>query len=261
MDDNDRFYVCDRLNYRIQRYLSGATNGTTVAGASAGVNASSIDHVQYLALDKLGNMYVTGNIRDDVLKIPFNSLIATTVAGGNTSGTTNNLLSNPTDMVVDNDFNLYVVDASNRRIMKWAPNATIGIVVISNLPSSRVVGILFARNSTNAFYLSDEINDCIYLWTAGLSSPDITLSQVSSAQSTLNTPHGIIHDIYYNLYVVDSNNNRVVLYCANSTVGYPIIGESGSTPALSSPLDIAFDSNFNLYVVLRIDKVIKYSRF
>ncbi|CAF4543732.1 unnamed protein product [Rotaria sp. Silwood1] len=261
IDANKTLYVCDHHNNRIQKWLSSATNGSTVAGASAATGASAIGDPEYLAMDKDGYLYVTGHVYDTVLRISPISFVATVVAGTTSSGTGNNQLDTPTDMVLDDNLNLYVVDSNNKRVMKWIPNSTTGIVVISNLNSDMVVGIQFASNSKNEFYLSDERNNRVYLWEAGVSAANITLSQVnSSTRNTLSQPHGITIDSYYNLYVADSGNDRVVLYCANSRVGIPVVGETGTTPVLSQPMDVAFDSDFNLYVALHDSKVVKYAR-
>ncbi|CAF3993333.1 unnamed protein product, partial [Rotaria sp. Silwood1] len=147
----------------------------------------------------------------------------------------------------------------NQRLMKWPPNATTGIVMISDFNSDGVVGILFAPNSTDEFYLSDSKTNSIYLWKFNQSAPNTTLTQVSSTKTTLNKPEGIVYDTSNNLYVADNGNDRIVLYCVNSTVGIPVIGENGTTPAPNAPMDVAFDSNLNLYVVLDGNEVIKYT--
>ncbi|CAF1068418.1 unnamed protein product [Rotaria sp. Silwood1] len=130
IDANKTLYVCDHHNNRIQKWLSSATNGSTVAGASAATGASAIGDPEYLAMDKDGYLYVTGHVYDTVLRISPISFVATVVAGTTSSGTGNNQLDTPTDMVLDDNLNLYVVDSNNKRVMKWIPNSTTGIVVI-----------------------------------------------------------------------------------------------------------------------------------
>jgi hypothetical protein len=69
-------------------------------------------------------------------------------------------------------------------------------------------------------------------------------------------------DQYGNLYVADSARQRVVVYCANSTIGFPVVGRNTtSTPAFDDPSGIAFDSLLNLYVASSNNyEVLKYER-
>ncbi|CAF1132863.1 unnamed protein product [Rotaria sordida] len=261
IDTNGTLYVCDHHNDRVQKWAKGASSGVTVAGSTAGSGATAVPHAQSLTFDKYGNMYVTSHELDKVLRFPPNSFTGTTVAGSSSSGSGLDDLNDPTDMVVDNNLNLYVVDTKNNRVIKWAPNATSGTPVISSTLIDGVQGILFAPGSSNQVYLSDSGQKCIYVWTFGASSPSITLSQVTnSTKTTLNEPQGIIFDSSNNLFVADKKNNRVVMYCVNSTVGIPVVGESGTSPVPTNAMDVAFDSDYNLYVVTEDDEVIKYAR-
>ncbi|CAF2852635.1 unnamed protein product [Rotaria sp. Silwood2] len=60
----------------------------------------------------------------------------------------------------------------------------------------------------------------------------------------------MVFDPYGNLYIVDSDNDRVVMHCANSTVGIVVAGGSSTTPDLDKPTAVALDSNLNLYVAV-----------
>lgn len=260
IDRNNSLYVCDHDNDRIQLWLSGAITGTTFAGTGAGSNATAVPHPAYNALDINGYLYVTTDQLDMVLRFAPNSPIGTIVAGTTTHGTALNQLDTPTDMVLDDNLNLYVIDSHNKRVMLWPPNATTGIPVITNLNSGKAVGIQLAPNSTNAVYLSVEDKHAIYLWNFNDTTYNLSLDQVNSTvHNTLNKPQGIIYDQYYNLYVADKDNDRVVRFCYNETVGYTVIGESSTSPIPTKAMDIAFDTNFNMYVVIDGDEVIKYA--
>ena len=197
---------------------------------------------------------------DSVQRFPPNSSNGSTIAGTGIAGNGLNELDGPTDMVVDADLNLYVVDMKNKRVMKWEPNATAGIVMISDNSIDGVHGMVFAPQSSNQVYLSDTNQNGIYLWTFGAATPNLTLTQVNSTRATLNQPWGLTQDRYSNLFVADRNNDRVVMFCANSTVGIPVVGETGTSPVTNAPMDVAFDSDSNLYVVLDGNVVIKYTR-
>ncbi|CAF4177925.1 unnamed protein product, partial [Adineta steineri] len=64
-----------------------------------------------------------------------------------------------------------------------------------------------------------------------------------------------------NLYVADTDNDRVVMYCVNSTVGIVVAEDNNSVPSLQKPVAVAFDSDLNLYLVSTdSDQVVKLSR-
>ncbi len=58
---------------------------------------------------------------------------ATTVAGAKagTSGSSSSKLNYPTDVYIDNNSNIYVLDASNYRVQRFPLNSTIGTTVIN----------------------------------------------------------------------------------------------------------------------------------
>ena len=65
-------------------------------------------------------------------------------------------------------------------------------------------------------------------------------------------------DQYQDLYVADKDNDRIVMFPMNSTIGVPVVEGTSSGPILDKPMSIAFDSNMNMYVVCETNKVIKY---
>ena len=260
IDANNTMYICDHHNSRIQMWVQNATSGVTIAGTGAGPGATALPHPEYLTFDKNGYMYVSGHVLYSVQRFPPNSPNGSTIAGTGSAGNGLNQLDEPTDMVVDDDLNLYVVDMKNKRVMKWGSNATAGIVMISDNSIDGVHGMVFAPQSSNQVYLSDANQNGIYLWTFGAATPNLTLTQVNSARATLNQPWGLTQDRDSNLFVADKNNDRVVMFCANSTVGIPVVGETGTSPVTNAPMDVAFDSDSNLYVVLDGNVVIKYTR-
>ena len=260
IDANDLIYICDHHNDRIQLWRTNGTTGTTVAGIGAGSSPTELPHPEYLAFDKNGYMYVTGHTVASVQRFAPNSNQGVRVAGSSDAGTKLNQLKKPSALIVDDQLNLYVVDTGNERVMKWPANASTGTAVISNSRIAGVYGILLAPNSPNQFYLSDNTAGCIYLWAYGAANPTLTLNQVNGPSKPLKSPVGMTLDRYQNLYVADYGNNRIVMYPMNSTVGIPVVVETSTAPILEKPMDVAFDSNMNMYVVLEKNMVIKYRR-
>jgi sugar lactone lactonase YvrE len=235
------------------------------SGGSSGSTSTLLNSPIDLTFDQNGFMYVVDSADNNarVQRFASDSINGTTVAG--TTGSHSNAftdLDKPSALALDNSSNIYVLDMGNTRIMRWAPNATNGTVIISANIINNEFGLLLSPFSSNQVYLTDQGSNSIYVWTFGAPSPNITLTAVNDSHNSLNNPYGIVFDPYGNLYVADTNNNRVVVYCPNSTVGFVIANQSTSGPSsFQHPQGIAFDSNLNLYVTVKDSGlVVKYSR-
>lgn len=204
-------------------------------------------------------MYVADRDNHRVQRFPSNSSDGTTVAGTTTKSGALTDLDHLSSLDVDNDSNIYILDVHNNRMVMWAPNATSGIVLISSGLLNDAHDILLAPNSLNEAYISDQANDKIYLWKFNATSPNMTLSSVNGTPNALKNPRAMVFDPYGNLYVADSGNNRVVVYCAGSTSG--IVVAASTTPAITTPMAVALDSDLNLYVVSSgTDEVVVFPR-
>lgn len=80
------------------------------------------------------------------------------------------------------------------------------------------------------------------------------ISGTSGSNSTLlSCPLDVRVDQYNNIYVADSRNNRIQMFCSdgNSADGITIAGGNGdgsSNIQLGQPRSLDFDSEMNLYV-------------
>ncbi|CAF4077573.1 unnamed protein product [Adineta steineri] len=266
IDNNNTLYICDQNNNRIQKWIQGAATGTTVAGDSAGTQGSTstlLNNPIDLTFDNNGFMYVVdyGNYRVQRFASNFtNAITVAGITGSNSSALTK--LDQPTAIDIDNNSNLYVLDMGNKRLVQWPPNATSGTLLISDHTLNNDFDILLVPNSSNQIYISDQDSHALYLWTFGASSQNMTLQTVNDSQhNSLNNPEGMVLDPYGNLYVADRDNDRVVMYCANSTVGIIVAEDNNSIPSLKKPVALAFDSDLNLYVVsINSNQVVKLPR-
>lgn len=243
IDANDNMYVADHHNYRVQRWNRSATTGETVVNIGTGT-----DHPEGITFDKNGYMYITGHNYERVIRYPPNFSAGTNVAGQPGSGSTAlpNLKS-PLGLIVDDNLNIYIAERDNQRVMKWAPGASSGTIVVPDT-NKKFYGILLSLYNTNQVYVSSEDLGSVYLWTFNAGAPAVTLVQVNGTPTTLGAPRGIRYDTYGNLYVADRTEKRIVMYCVNSTIGRVVVGGTGSTPVLAGPYDVDFDSDLNLYV-------------
>ena len=170
------FIFVTNENNRVQMWIQNATSGVTVAGSSTGAQGSTsilLQHPQSVTFDNNGFMYVSDQGNNRVQQYWPNSLNGTMVAGQGGGGSNAlNGLNNPTGIAVDNNSNLYIADTGNHRLMQWAPNATIGSILITSNLMNNVYGLLLAPGSSNQVYLSSQGQNCIYLWTFGASNPE-----------------------------------------------------------------------------------------
>ncbi|CAF4167583.1 unnamed protein product, partial [Rotaria sordida] len=99
IDANSTLYICDYENNRIQKWLLGASNGTTVTGNSGGSLGSGLTELNKpmsIVFDKNGYMYVSDQENYRIQKYSPNSNVGTTVAGQTgSSGSSNNEFGYP----------------------------------------------------------------------------------------------------------------------------------------------------------------------
>lgn len=252
IDSNDTLYICAHTDRSVEAWFKGAINGTKVTDGNG-------YHADYIAFDKNGFFYITEHIQRTVRRYSPNSNISVLVAGGGTPVSALNSFSTPLGIDIDDNFNIYVADQGNSRVMKWAPNATSGTIVI-NMNLSNISTVLSAlrlpQDLSDRVYLSDGGNNRVYLWSFGSVYPDRILNQVRNS-TALSVPKDLLLDPYENLYVAENSAmGRVVRYCPNSTVGEIVIEGSGTSSA--AKVSIAFDSNLNLYALLGNGTVRKY---
>ncbi|CAF4357355.1 unnamed protein product, partial [Rotaria magnacalcarata] len=245
IDSNGTLYIADRNNCRVQKWLSGARNGTTVAGQSNGTCGSGpslLQTPQGVIVDSDGNVYAVDTYNNRVQLWSYGASFGIMVAGTvmipyfeimnnlyNTlrssmqytvflfpstgiSNSGNNQLSFPRDMARDpTTGTLYISDYFNHRIMRYLVNALSGTVV------------------------------------AGGNGPGTNRTQ-------LNYPLGIYLDVTSNsLYIANYYCHNIVRWVIGATswtlVAGDINGMSGnSSTMLFYPLDVEVDFMGNVYV-------------
>jgi sugar lactone lactonase YvrE len=225
--------------------------------------------------------------------------------GGATDSSTANDLCEPKGVAVDGSGNLFVADTTNNRVLKYnaplATNTTADLVLgqddfihnVANLVDAQGLNApeaaaIDASAMPNRIYVADEGNNRVLGWrdaasfTSGAPA-DLVIGQsdfLSSlcngavdtvSASSLCSPAGLVVDGSGNLYVADSDNNRVLEYAnpfAACAGVFPCVGGTAtlvlgqgvsftskiannggvSASSLDSPLQVALDGAGNLYV-------------
>ena len=180
VDKKGNVYVADNANNRIVKWLNGATKGITVAGGNgSGKAANQLNAPYAVAVDTMGNIYIADASNNRIQKWKEGSNSGVTVAGSaaGTSGATNSLLNNPKGIYLDASNNLYIADAFNHRIQKWALGATFATTVAGGNGNgvgpnqlSNPNAVFVDEKNSNTLYITDYGNYRVQVWNTGQSS-------------------------------------------------------------------------------------------
>jgi sugar lactone lactonase YvrE len=227
VDSAGNLYVAD--SNRIRKVSKGvittvAGNGTYgYSGDNGAATSAQLFNPQGVAVDAAGNLYIADTYNNRIRKV--SGGVITTVAGNGTSGSlgenipaTTAQLNWPYGVAVDAAGNLYIANTYNNRICK-----------VSNGMITTVAG-----NGIHGY--------------SGDNGP------ATSAQ--LSWPDGVAVDAAGNLYIADTDNNRIrkvsggviTTVAGNGTEGFS--GDNGPATAaqLGWPYSVAVDAAGNFYI-------------
>jgi uncharacterized protein (TIGR03437 family) len=246
----------------------------TVAGSSrigdgGPALAAQFSNIQGIAIDRLGNLYLSDTDNHRVRKVSGGAV--TTIAGTGVAGFSgdgksalNAQLSFPYGLAVDSAGNVYVADLGNRRVRRIAPDGIIATVAGTGRKASSPDGaaptdtsLLSPRNvaadAAGNLYIAEFEGHRVRKLT-----PDGKLSTVAgtgvagwsgdgstASAAQINYPAGMAFDRAGALYFADSGNNAVRKVYADGTIG-TVLGRSPAT-ALYTPLAVAMDPAGTLY--------------
>jgi uncharacterized protein (TIGR03437 family) len=227
-------YICDTGNERIRLVSNGII--TTIAGT--GVPGSAGDYgdptqaqlhlPMAVALDSANNLYIADSA-NNVIRMIANGIIVP-FAGNYIPGYANDsqsplvaALNGPTDMVFDINGNMFIADSLNGRIREVSGGIITSVVgPVTSVPTAYIEG--------------------------------------QSATATLLTnPRSIALDSAGNIYIADSDVNRIRKvtlskgiinsYVGSGNPGFSGDGGAALSAQIFTPTNIAIDSTGNLYFV------------
>jgi uncharacterized protein (TIGR03437 family) len=281
VDSAGNLYIADTENQRIRKVSNGvittiAGNGTAgFSGDNGPATSAQLATPLGVAVDSAGNLYVADRDNSRVRKVA--SGVMTTVAGNGTQGfggdngaAVNAQLNFPHGVAIDSAGNLYIADSGNSRIRKVA-NGVIATVAgggtlaggsgpATSLQLGDPSGV--AVDSADNLYVADwasnriwEVSNGLITAVAGNGTAGFSGDNGPATSAQLNSPFSVAVDAPGNLYIADSNNNRV-RKVANGVIttiaGNGFGGFSGDNgPATSAqffPVGVAVDSSGNLYI-------------
>ena len=232
VDGTGNLYVADWANNTVRK-MTSAGRVTTLAGlagdagyADGAGNAARFAHPVGVAVDSVGNLYVTDHGANTVRKVTPAGVV-TTLAGsagnaGSADGTNNAArFSGPYGVVVDGASSVYVADSGNNTIRKMTPMGTNWVV-------TTLAGLAGNSGSTDG----------------------------TGTNALFNSPRGMAVDSAGNVYVADFNNSTirkitlagVVTTLAGSAGNAGYADATGTNALLNGPTALAVDSGGNVYV-------------
>jgi len=182
----------------------------------------------------------------------------TVVAGGNGSGSDANQLNYPNGVAVDADGNIYVADAGNNRVQKWAPGATEGVTVAGGNGGGSAANQLnnpvdVIVDGSGNLYVSETYNHRVTKWAPGATSGIIVAGgSYGSGSNQLVYPSHIFLDQDGNLYICDNGNYRIQKWAPGALSGVTVAGGNGQGSGLnqlSYSCDVTVDPYGNVYVL------------
>ncbi|HEY9841143.1 MAG TPA: hypothetical protein V6D23_11855 [Candidatus Obscuribacterales bacterium] len=227
--------------------------------------------------DASGNLYVTDEGSNTIRKITAQgvSTLAGTGKPGYKDGPGNEAqFSDPWDLVLDAQGNLYVADSGNHRIRKITPDGTVSTVAGSGKNDLNDGPALEAdffnptgldRDAQGNFYVADQTNNVIRKISASgqvstlAGSPDGTsgLTDGKGAAAMFRRPTDVLMTAR-GLYVADDGNHAIRLIAADGTVT-TLVGRgarsqgnqdgSSATAELNGPASLTADRAGNIYFV------------
>jgi sugar lactone lactonase YvrE len=275
-DAAGNLYIAD-LNDNIIRKVDIAGIITTVAGSGeqgysgdgGTATDAQLDSPAGVAVDASGNLYIADTHNQCIRKVAGGNIA--TIAGSGSPGfsgdggaATSAMLNQPTALAVGPDGSLYVADTDNHRIRKisfGSSGATITTVAgdgeqsfsgdsstatLAGLDSPNGVAVDAAGN----IYIGDTHNQRVRVvdtagvisTLAGNGNKTFAGDGAAATNASLAGPRGLSVDTLGNIYVADSDNNRIRLIAKTGTIttlagngSQGFTGDGG--PAVNATLD------------------------
>ena len=231
VDVQGNVFVADFGN-NVIRQINTSGIITTIAGnGTAGYNnGTGTDTVRFnspadVAVDNKGNIFVADYNNNLIRKITSAGVVSTvagTLSPGYVNGTVNTTtgayvsFDKPLALVLDAAGNIYVADSGNSAIREITP-ALVTTTVAGGPGQSTLVGYPagIAMDALGNFFITDQSGRVIELTAARVlydlaGAPNVAgFADGSGTAAQFNTPQGIGVDASGNIYVADSNNNRI----------------------------------------------------
>ncbi|CAF0939198.1 unnamed protein product [Adineta steineri] len=242
------------------------STGITVAGVTgvAGIAANQFNHPYCVVLDSSNTLYVSDQVNQRVQKWLPNASSATTVAGQSNAiaGSAMDYLNYASDLIIDSNDNLYIVDAGNDRVVLWNNGSSSGLILAgTGIPVNTVSQLsgpisIEHDSSSGTLYISDTNNHRVveYLVNASFGTVVAGGNGGGTGITQLYNPRGLYFDLSTNSLLIANNYaHNIVRWVLGASSWTLIIGSASGTAGITStmlnyPTHIVLDSLGNMYV-------------
>jgi streptogramin lyase len=213
VDNSGYFYVLDSGNQCVRKI--SPYGAVTTFAVGTGSNSCGI------AVDIIGNVYISDTSGNRILKIDLGSNVPYVLAGNGLAGSIDGMgtgaeFHSPMGIVVNTIGDVFVADKFNHRIRKIDPTGL--VTTIAGSTSGNVNGL--------------------------------------GTAAKFSAPSGITIDASGNIFVADTGNNQIKKIATNGMVSTYIgngssgcVNGIGVTVRIGSPISLSIDSNNNIYFV------------
>ncbi|MDE1156508.1 MAG: Ig-like domain repeat protein [Acidobacteriaceae bacterium] len=292
-DSQGNLYLADAANHVIREVVKTSGVVETIAGTgTAGfagdggaATAAQLDTPTGISVDSNGNLYIADSHNNRIRRVTSDGKIST-IAGTGTAGfagdgaaATAAMLDLPSALTVDASGNLFFADTNNQRIRRISSSGTISTIAGSGVQGyagdgaaavsadlDTPVGV--AVDSAGNVYLADSHNHRIrevstsgtIATVAGAGAPSFAGGfagdGTASTAASLSKPTGVSIDSAGNVYIADTNNQRIrqlgggviATIAGTGDQGFGADGSSATQGVLNAPRAVAPDANGNLSV-------------
>lgn len=227
-DGLGNLFIAERGNYRVRRINAGgiieSVAGTSDDGGSA--LAAQLDFPNAIATDASGNLYIADTDIQRIRKVTPAGVI-TSVAGSGAAGfggdggpALSAQLNYPAGVAADAAGNIFIADTRNHRVRRVTPAGTIATV-------------------------------------AGTGSGGFSGDGGRASAAQLNGPRGVFVDAAGNLFIADTDNQRIrkvtpagtiSTVAGAGTAGFSGDGGAALVAQLRNPVSVAVDRSGTLYI-------------
>src|SRR5690606_7388130 len=129
LDIAGNIYIADKSNHRIQKWVPGATSGTTVAGTGTSGNGNDqLNNPTGIYVDGAGNIYITYAINQ---RVQFRDLYSTTISMLEDHKMSYRPAPATTGVALDSAGNMYMSDLTKYYVLQYSVKLTDTLLVIT----------------------------------------------------------------------------------------------------------------------------------